>query len=143
MNYGFTGTQDGMTDSQLIAFIDWIGNATPSEFHHGQCVGADVQAALIAHEFSFTVIAHPGHPKDQPKSTYQRGIFLNNDVVLEAYPYLERNHHIVDASEIVLATPGQMQEVMRSGTWATIRYAQKSKPVVLFMPDGSIEYRGK
>ena len=45
--------------------------------------------------------------------------------------YLERNHDIVDETDMLIATPGEEQEVQRSGTWATIRYARKQKRTIL------------
>lgn len=51
----------------------------------------------------------------------------------------KRNHDIVDATEWLIATPKKFEEI-RSGTWATVRYAKKvKKPVTIIWPDGSIE----
>jgi len=48
-----------------------------------------------------------------------------------------RNHKMVDSAGVLLATPKEDHEVLRSGTWATIRYAyKKNKQVVLVWPDG-------
>ena len=50
-------------------------------------------------------------------------------------PYLERNHDIVDNSDVLIATPKESVEQIRSGTWATIRYAKKlNKPIMIMEP---------
>jgi predicted Rossmann fold nucleotide-binding protein DprA/Smf involved in DNA uptake len=51
--------------------------------------------------------------------------------------FLERNHDIVDASEVLVAIPKETEEVLRSGTWATIRYAHKlRRRVMIIYPNG-------
>lgn len=53
---------------------------------------------------------------------------------------LGRNRIIAISCEHLLATPGEMHEVVRSGTWATVRYArQNKKPITIVFPDGSIK----
>jgi hypothetical protein len=48
--------------------------------------------------------------------------------------YLDRNHDIVDSCSILLALPTG-QEILPSGTWATIRYARRAAvPVLLRLP---------
>ncbi len=60
--------------------------------------------------------------------------------VLESKPYLERNRDIVDASEVLIACPSTREEVMRSGTWATVRYARKKgMKITLIFRDGTCE----
>ena len=47
----------------------------------------------------------------------------------------------MDNSDILIATPKEKEEQLRSGTWATIRYAKKTKKIVfLVYPDGKYEY---
>ena len=54
-----------------------------------------------------------------------------------AKDYLVRNHDIVDVCDVLVATPGQKEEQIRSGTWATIRYARKiRKQIIIVYPDG-------
>jgi len=56
--------------------------------------------------------------------------------------YLTRNHELVDASSVLFACPKGTHEELRSGTWATVRYALKQhKEVVVIYPDGSIQTR--
>jgi hypothetical protein len=58
---------------------------------------------------------------------------------MDPKPYLVRNHDMVDQSEFLIGTPGEEQEVLRSGTWATIRYARKLKrPILIILPKGKL-----
>ena len=52
-------------------------------------------------------------------------------------PPLDRNRDIVDACDVLIATPKDFVEELRSGTWATVRYARKQrKPLVIVWPNG-------
>lgn len=53
--------------------------------------------------------------------------FCKGDVCNTAKPYLERNNDIVKNSDVLVACPASKTEVLRSGTWATIRKARKAK----------------
>jgi len=135
MIVGFTGTQRGMTEAQwptLWALL--IARAMrSSEFHEGDCIGSDAQAAHGARLAGFRIIGHP------PTNDSKRA-FFPADEWRTPYPYLERNRHIVDAAQEMIATPGEFEEQLRSGTWSTIRYARRvRKPVWVILPDGSLQ----
>jgi len=146
MKLGFTGTQIGMTPRQADAFRQFIESKGVTEFHHGDCIGADAQAHSIARVRHIPVIVHP--PSDPKKRAYVEFgalsiIACGSDpfsmYVRPEKPYIERNHDIVDETDELVATPKSVYEELRSGTWATIRYAQKlGKPVTLIMPDGTV-----
>lgn len=130
MQVGFTGTSRGMNQRQINTLIVWLTGNFPEYAHHGDCIGADAEFHDLVrnHVSGCTIYIHP--PADSKKRAWMKG-----DVTLSTYPYLERNHNIVDASEIMLAAPATYNEQLRSGTWATVRYARrKSKPVILFYP---------
>ena len=137
---GFTGTQHGMTDAQkniLSNFKVWYGEI---EFHHGGCIGADLQLHYIAKKKKIQVVVHP--PTDRKK--YAGGLDFDIIPPLPIFrkpkPYLERNHDIVDETEYLIATPSTANEQLRSGTWATVRYAKKcGKKVILILPDGTVK----
>lgn len=116
---GFTGTQKGMSDKQKRAFIAFVKENKPSEFHHGDCIGADSEAHDIVEHYSpnTKIIIHP--PKDAKKRAFKSG-----EEVLNERDYLDRNKDIVDHTDILVATPKGKEE-LRSGTWSTIRYAKK------------------
>jgi len=53
---------------------------------------------------------------------------------------LERNRAIVDETDILLAAPLESEEQLRSGTWATVRYARKQhKTVLVIFPNGIVQ----
>lgn len=130
---GFTGTKEGMTQKQqdtvrrlLVAY-----RSVFRTFHEGDCVGADVEAAAIAKECDYIIHCHP------PLRSSHRG-FFPADVYEEPRPYLVRDQHIVNASELLIATPKGFVEGQRSGTWTTWRYAMKKKrKVITVYPDGT------
>lgn len=132
MKVGFTGTQRGMTTAQVSTF--WrLMLPSWSEFHVGDCIGADRQATdLVAASLPLCVII--GHPPDNPskRSNYPY------HVILPEKPYLSRNKDIVRAVDFMIATPGEFDEQIRSGTWSTVRYAGVVKVEVrIILPDGS------
>jgi hypothetical protein len=135
MKIGFTGTRNETTLEQRSAFrirFDRLKPPSPVELHHGCCLGADEDAMSIGAYRH--VVGHP--PTDRSFwSSYAND--LSNEV-REPKPYLERNKAIVDETNELWAMP-EGPEVMRSGTWATIRYARKLKrPIAIFWPDGSV-----
>lgn len=133
VHVGFTGTRSGMTGQQkdkVRYFLDIFFSAMFAR--HGDCVGADTQFHQLARSRGLGVTIHP--PSDPKLRAY------NDGCVLPPKPYLERNKDIVEWSDVVLATPGERDEVLRSGTWSTIRYAKKlGKPVIIVYPDGDHE----
>lgn len=63
-----------------------------------------------------------------------------NSSVKIIYPgdYRERNQCMVNSSHVLLAFPETPKEILRSGTWMTIRMARKAKIPIYFHPlDGS------
>lgn len=139
---GFTGTQHGMTDEQkqrisdLLYGLQSFGSIHPAtRFHHGDCIGADVEAARIARSWGYRIIVHP--PEAERKRAFNAG-----DEERTPLPYLERNHAIVHESrDMMLACPAGYDERIRgSGTWATIRFARKvNVPLIIVYPDGSMD----
>ena len=135
MKVGFTGNRDGMTKDQITT-IKRLLSIRPVELHHGDCIGCDAFAHTIATDLRIPVI---GHPPDLPG---QR-MFLHYAEEREKKPYLERNHDIVDETDILIACPKGAEEIVRSGTWATVRYARKvGKPILVVYPSGRMFYEG-
>lgn len=131
MRAGFTGTRNGMTWKQKATFAVYLREHPDiTEFHHGDCVGSDEDSTQLL-PYDIYTIAHP------PEKTARRA-YTTNDETRPPRDYLDRNHDIVDDTDILIATPAA-PETVRSGTWATIRYARTTgKPVVIINPDGSI-----
>jgi hypothetical protein len=131
MIVGFTGTRKGMTHTQRVQVVNILSGLQPDAFHHGGCVGADAEAHALADRLRIPTVIHT--PTD---GRFQATLFLARSEIRPPKPYLERNHDIVDESDVLIATPGQVNEVRRSGTWATIRYARKQdKTVLLVLPE--------
>lgn len=134
---GFTGTNRGMCPSQkteLEALLKKLKEEGFDEFHHGLCIGADEQAAILAKSLGYRVVARPGLAKD-PTNLLYRSDWTGSDETLEAKPFIERDREIVDAVEHMLATPLSREEVIRSGTWTTVRYARKvGRQIDLILP---------
>jgi hypothetical protein len=129
---GFTGTQVGMTPAQRLVFATLLRELGVTELHHGDCIGADEQAHTIALADNISIIVHPPH--NSSKRAFCRGA----KDIHPTKPYLERNHDIVDETGALIATPKEKEEQLRSGTWATYRYATKQKKrTIIIYPDGT------
>lgn len=119
---GFTGTRKGMTRDQkrrlLLLFEEITNKSRHVVFHHGDCVGADAEAHHLARKFPFKIVGHP------PINDKFRA-FCDFDEVREEKDYLDRNRDIVDESMYVIGAPAEPEQQLRSGTWSTIRYAEK------------------
>lgn len=97
------------------------------ELHHGGCKGADVQAHEIALRKGCVVIIHPSNLR------HWQGRCPRSDRVLPPKDPLERNRDIVDSVDAVVAAPATIGEVLRSGTWATIRYARQENKILAIL----------
>jgi len=127
---GFTGTQGGLTKCQCEQIAEALGQLAPGEVHHGDCLGADAQFHALVRELlpGTRVVIHP------PRVLTKRA-FCQGDEERAPRAYLTRNRAIVRESEMLLAALGEPQEKLRSGTWATIRFARKNScPVHLVLP---------
>lgn len=121
MKLGGTGTEQGMSNRQRTDFILFITSNEFDEFHHGDCVGADAQMHDIIMKLfpAMKIIIHP--PSSEDKRAFCHTAIENRH---SPKPYLERNRDIAEACDILIATP-LGNEILRSGTWATVRYARK------------------
>ncbi len=103
---------------QLQVFGDVLLLLGATEVHLGDCVGIDAEAHDVAIYLKLRTVGHvPEDPRMRAFKTY--------DDEREPYPYLIRDHHIVDESDVLIGMPRTLQEELRSGTWATIRYARR------------------
>jgi len=130
MRVGFTGTSETITVLQKTRLKSLLEELNPEEFHHGDCVGADAEAHMIALDLS-VVVVHP--PTDSSKRAFCTGGHIRRPK-----PYLDRNQDIVDETDVLIALPSR-SEYLRSGTWSTVRRARKAeKPIWIVMPNGYI-----
>lgn len=138
MRYGFTGPERGIRPEQLrtIELLLRIGQAgTGDVLVHGGCVGGDTQVHELAETIGYDTEVHPSN------LPHKQGV-LGGTVRFEERDPLERNPTIVERCTILLAAPGEFEEVIRSGTWHTIRAAGKAgRTTLIVWPDGTIEPR--
>lgn len=129
---GFTGTREGLTTEQEVTVTNLLV-VKAKELHHGDCVGADAEAHAIALQQGIAITIHP--PDKPGARSFCFG--TNFDKYLPEKPFLDRNHDIVDATDVLIACPKQAEEISRSGTWATVRYARKKgKQIIIVYPSG-------
>lgn len=136
MIIGFTGTQKGMTKYQkeMIPQILKLKNAT--EFIHGDCIGADAEVNQIALDYGIKIFTL--YPSTIER---KRAWCFNSPVTGDTFarirkpqPPLIRNKQIVDNCHWLIACPKEFEHTLRSGTWATIRYAWKIKRDLTIIP---------
>jgi hypothetical protein len=132
VDLGFTGTRQRPTEWQIamlrchLAYHRGLGF---TQFHHGDCVGADAIAAAIARELGYTIIGHPPD-NDSLRAHYP------SDRDEAPLPYQHRNEVIVLVAQAALAVPNTVDPQTRSGTWSTIRKLKLAKrPTWVIAPD--------
>ncbi len=137
MTVGFTGTAEGLTPGQdhrlFLVLIYYYQIRSHKVFRHGDCIGSDDQAATWASHIGYKVWGHP--PINEKKRAFNKATKLWEP----AQDYLTRDRTIVDKSEVLVATPSGFEELRRSGTWYTVRYARQVElPLrIIIWPDGS------
>ena len=130
MKVAFTGTRDGIPELQLLGAIDLL--KAGDELHFGDCQGADAQAWWLAASRGIRTVAHPAI--DDTWRAYCQADFIHAPKA-----YMERNRAMVNECEYLIATPRSFHEILRSGTWATIRYAMAcGKNALIIGPDGKL-----
>jgi len=136
LKVGLTGTRNGMTGRQRQEVVRWLANHQTEEARHGDCIGADEEFHHIALTDAVRrIVIHPPD-NDRFRAFCEGGIFGPTEVViLPPRPYIIRDHAMVDAVDVLLATPATRREVLHSGTWATVRYAKKiRRELHVFLP---------
>ena len=135
---GFIGTRHGMSENQKKALEEILKSKDISEFHHGDCISSDSQAHEVltklkkSNNKNIKLIGHP------PKSKKTRA-YCKFDIELIPDTFHNRNHHIIDATDIFVANP-DISEKVKSGTWNAVRYARmKNKKVYVIHKSGRIE----
>jgi predicted Rossmann fold nucleotide-binding protein DprA/Smf involved in DNA uptake len=133
MKVGISGTRQGATQEQKEVLAKLLSAPNISQLIHGGAEGVDEQADEIYHKVCAAtkprVIVYPatfGH------GTYSEPHFKD----VEREP-LKRNRLIVAESDIMIIVPSGYQELVRSGTWATYRYASHANLItIVIYPNG-------
>ena len=136
MILGFTGTRKGMTGLQVNKFHQLVQELDPSRLVHGAAPGADLQAHDICYrEKNIYLEVWPAIGAKTP----DWDALGHPNFTRPAKPPLDRNHDIVNHCDLLIATPADVVEQLRSGTWATIRYARKiGRPYMIIRPCGQV-----
>ena len=134
---GFTGTHTGMTCEQADTVRRLLRELRPDVLHHGDCLGADAEFDALAAAQGIRRVAHPCHLRGRREETYRA--FCQAEMVHKPLAPLARNREIVSRCQTLIAAPRTAVEELRSGTWATVRYARQGGLRVLVVnPDGTI-----
>lgn len=153
---GFTGAQAEPTVVQLAKGLRILVACNPLVVHHGDCIGNDarihqaIRGLRDRGELHCSIHVHP--PVIPDKRAWCEIDEGWGDVMWPEEDYMPRNEAIVAAvaravypvdvnrgpSGLLLAQPGQMHSVRRSGTWATYRLAERARvPRIMVFPDGT------
>lgn len=128
LSVGITATHYGATSMQLEELRKILSKF--KIMHHGDCIGGDEDAHNIAAELGMHIVIHP------PINPAFRANCQGNEI-RDKRDYIARNHDIVDETEELIAMPATNTEELRSGTWATIRYARRiGRKVTIIWPNG-------
>lgn len=137
----FTGSREGVTAAQgrtLHRLLRLLFGQGYRRMHNGCAIGADEVAALLARQTGYDVWGFPSDRPDQVSAAACEACVLLHP---PAEP-LGRNRLMVDGAILLVACPAGA-EVMRSGTWSTVRYARRlGKVVWLCQPDGTLTREG-
>jgi hypothetical protein len=123
---GFTGNRFGLTEEQKFDIKNIFHHFDNINVSHGDCIGADTDFHNLCLEYRnlnpHKILKIQIFPPDDSKMR----AFNNGDFLMPEKPYLKRNDDIINNSEILIACPiDKNREILRSGTWSTIRKARK------------------
>ncbi len=125
---GITGTENGLSVRQSCSVSLLLQFIRPRFLRHGDCFGVDYQVANMADSLGIPTVSHPpiiNKLRASHKST----------IVLPCKPYLVRDKDIATQVDLLIACPEEDHEILRSGTWSTIRYARKANvPRIILLP---------
>lgn len=145
--HAITGTREGGTAAQcatLERVMEKLAQRAIQDevtpwWVHGDCIGID----SLSHGFArkhFHIAIYPSDSAEEKNRAFCERIIGFGHLGGHSYlprPSLVRNRLMVDISIVLVALPKTEGEELRSGTWATIRYARSIKtPHLIIWPDG-------
>lgn len=119
--------------------------ARPRILRHGDCVGADAECHLMCMSLKIPMVIYP---PDVDAYRAFCGMLIGSTAgtsgslykIMDPAPYKKRNQAIVNASDYLIACPKENKEVVRSGTWQTVRCARKAGMMIIYLwPDGRVD----
>jgi hypothetical protein len=133
MIVGFSGSRNGMNQTQLDNLAMVLTTLPITEVRHGANIGADLQFHNLSILLQFKVVLHPSNnPKRQtpcPGAAYS----------FAPQSHYARNRHIVNASSVLISVPESTIRDIQIGGWFIVHYAEEhAKRVILLWPDGQI-----
>ncbi|HSQ32916.1 MAG TPA: hypothetical protein VLN49_23830 [Gemmatimonadaceae bacterium] len=139
LRIGFTGSRHGLSQRQRAEVERLLRETAPAELHHGGCVGADAEAHDLALALGVpSIVVHRsvvlGLTADIQQDSERSVVTL-----LEPRKPLKRNRDIARAVDLLIAAPATIEEIERSGTWSTVRFARRCLPnvrVIVVPPSG-------
>ena len=138
MIIAFTGTQIGMTHAQALEVAKLLIELEPEWVLHGDCIGADASF----HRIVVKLRGESPYPKIHLYPSYihhKRAYCDDYDLIEPEYEPLVRNKIMAKACDKLIACPKEGEEILRSGTWATVRYARKEgKVIYTILPNGKL-----
>jgi hypothetical protein len=136
MKISVTATRIGLTTKQSKAAVMLLRKLKPDILIHGAANGGDSELHDLAKLMGINVEVYPAVGV---ASNVNNLHYVDGDVIHFPAAPLVRNKTMIDAASITLAFPGEMYEVLRSGTWASIRYARsKGTTLYIIYPNGII-----
>lgn len=134
---GVTGTKSfSIPHSQVELIVDeWLETLTPMQDRiiNGVCTGLDGIVGRRAHLRGFEV--HGVVPFDRSRVCPDFKEWCSSwEEMPEGTDYMDRNDQLVAWSDDLTAFPRTSIEELRSGTWATVRRAQKKGIPVTIIP---------
>lgn len=146
LRIAFTGTQDGMAPTQreaVAGLMERLMDETSGwvSFGHGDCVGADAEfhalaVLLMADRARIGIEAFPC------TITHKRAFSPASQLAIIHPPKdpMSRNTDIANWTDILIAAPKEPEgEVIRSGTWSTVRRGRKAgRRIYIVRPSGAI-----
>lgn len=132
MILAFTGTRKGMTPRQHSIVKQILEQFAPQQVCHGACIGADEEFHNLALHFGIPIIeVWPANIDKMRAKLTEPGVMHRSIVVMkEPQLPLDRNWDIVREADLVVACPDTAVENLRSGTWATVRYADQLEKTI-------------
>jgi hypothetical protein len=123
----FTGTEHGMDSQQKDRFDALIREGGIRLLIHGACIGADDEADEIAAYHGVPRLAYPSTKTDKrvPNAVLLARTGSHITFHKEVLDPLKRNPLIVLAGDRLVACPYEQEEIIRSGTWTTVRHARR------------------
>lgn len=142
MILGFTGTRRAVPVQQQETLASLLGrlSAESNRLHHGCCTSAD----RLCHKLGRAHFCYDLWPSNAEQWSWANDNFdSSRDVIHKVHPPLFRNNAIVEIAAILIAVPAG-PEVIRSGTWATVRASRKKKDQTRYIvwPDGTVGVEG-